>query len=37
MGRGVANFDEEIWKNNCKRIVKEGNLAKVRDVAVVSL
>jgi len=36
MGK-VANFDEKIWRNNCKIIVKEKNLAKVRDVAVVPL
>ncbi|VDH91408.1 Hypothetical predicted protein [Mytilus galloprovincialis] len=28
IGRRVKNFDEKIWKENCKRIVYEGNYAK---------
>ena len=31
LGRGVANFDKDIWNIHCKKIVKDGNLAKVRD------
>jgi len=31
LGRCVANFDSKLWKSNCRRIVKEGNLAKVSD------
>ncbi len=30
LGRQVKNFDVAVWKDNCKRIVKEGNMAKVR-------
>ena len=30
LGRQVGNFDVEVWKSNCKRIVKKGNMAKVR-------
>lgn len=28
LGRGVKNFDEVVWKQNCVRIVLEGNIAK---------
>ncbi|XP_071828522.1 N-glycosidase Npun_R5314-like [Apostichopus japonicus] len=28
LGRKVKNFDEQIWRKNRERIVKEGNLAK---------
>lgn len=28
MGRRVSNFDEKVWKQNCKEIVKRGNEAK---------
>ncbi|PIK62880.1 putative riboflavin biosynthesis protein PYRR, chloroplastic [Apostichopus japonicus] len=30
LGRKVKNFDEQIWRENRERIVKEGNLAKVK-------
>ena len=30
LGRQVGNFDVEVWNSNCKRIVKKGNMAKVR-------
>ena len=29
LGRKVSNFNEETWKENCRDIVKRGNLAKV--------
>ena len=29
LGRRVSNFDEEVWKQKCKEIVKRGNEAKV--------
>ncbi len=28
LGRQVKNFDDKIWKENCLRLVTEGNLAK---------
>jgi ribA/ribD-fused uncharacterized protein len=28
LGRKVSNFNEETWKENCRDIVKRGNLAK---------
>ena len=28
LGRGVRNFNEKIWKQNCQQIVYKGNLAK---------
>eukprot|EP00057_Strongylocentrotus_purpuratus_P033929 XP_793312.1 PREDICTED: riboflavin biosynthesis protein PYRR, chloroplastic [Strongylocentrotus purpuratus] len=28
LGRKVRNFDEEVWKQNRRQIVKKGNLAK---------
>ena len=28
LGRQVKNFDDKIWKENCRRLVTEGNLAK---------
>lgn len=28
LGRGVANFNPEIWNANCKRFVKEATIAK---------
>jgi ribA/ribD-fused uncharacterized protein len=28
LGRGVLNFDDKIWRKNCRRLVTEGNLAK---------
>ena len=30
LGRQVKKFDVDVWKASCKRIVKEGNMAKVR-------
>ncbi len=30
LGRQVHNFDVDVWNENCKRIVREGNIAKVR-------
>lgn len=30
LGRQVRNFDEEVWKQNRRQIVKKGNLAKVK-------
>ena len=30
LGRQVKKFDMDVWKANCKRIIKEGNMAKVR-------
>ena len=34
MGRKVSNFDPEIWSQNCKDIVKQGNIAKVSKTVV---
>ena len=31
-GRKVRNFDEKIWLENREKIVKKGNIAKVRNV-----
>lgn len=28
LGRKVQNFDEAVWKANCRRLVTEGNVAK---------
>lgn len=28
LGRKVKNFNKEVWENNCKEIVYEGNYAK---------
>lgn len=28
VGRKVRNFDDEVWKANCRRLVTDGNLAK---------
>lgn len=28
LGRGVANFNPEVWGTNCKRFVKEATIAK---------
>jgi len=28
LGRNVKNFDESVWKTNCRRFVTEGNSAK---------
>jgi ribA/ribD-fused uncharacterized protein len=28
LGRQVKNFDEKVWKKNCRRLVTEGNVAK---------
>lgn len=28
VGRKVKNFDDNIWKENCRRFVTEGNVAK---------
>jgi ribA/ribD-fused uncharacterized protein len=28
LGRKIRNFDDQKWKQNCMRIVYEGNLAK---------
>jgi ribA/ribD-fused uncharacterized protein len=28
LGRGVANFNADVWNANCKRFVKEANIAK---------
>ena len=33
LGRKVSNFNEETWKENCRDIVKRGNLAKVTIIA----
>lgn len=30
LGRKVANFDDAVWKANCRAIVTEGNLHKFR-------
>ena len=29
LGRKVSNFNDDIWKKNCRKIVKKGNVAKV--------
>ena len=29
LGRKVSNFDQDKWKEECRKIVKTGNLAKV--------
>ena len=29
MGRQVKDFDPKVWGDNCKDIVKRGNIAKV--------
>lgn len=29
LGRNVRNFDDKVWNQHCKGIVKKGNLAKV--------
>ena len=28
LGRQIKNFDEDLWKENCEKIVYNGNLAK---------
>ena len=28
LGREVKDFDEKVWKRNCRRLVTEGNVAK---------
>ena len=28
LGRGVQNFDDRIWKQNARRLVTQGNVAK---------
>lgn len=28
LGRTVKNFDEDVWKANCRQLVTEGNIAK---------
>ncbi len=28
LGRNVKNFDDDVWKSNCRRLVTEGNVAK---------
>jgi ribA/ribD-fused uncharacterized protein len=28
LGRKVKNFDDEVWKEHCRRLVTEGNVAK---------
>ena len=28
LGRKVKNFDDNVWKANCRRLVTEGNVAK---------
>jgi ribA/ribD-fused uncharacterized protein len=28
LGRGIANFNPEVWNANCKQFVKEANIAK---------
>ena len=35
LGRKVSNFNEETWKENCRDIVKRGNLAKVTIIAII--
>lgn len=30
LGRKVQNFDDRIWKSNCRRLVTEGNIAKFK-------
>ena len=29
LGRKVRNFDQEVWEEKCRGIVKDGNMAKV--------
>ena len=31
LGRQVKNFNDGVWKEKCKDIVKRGNSAKVRN------
>lgn len=31
LGRQVKNFDAQIWNEKCREIVKQGNMAKVKD------
>ena len=33
LGRKVTNFDEKIWAENREKIVKKGNIAKVKNVS----
>lgn len=28
LGRKVKDFDEDVWKSNCRQLVTEGNVAK---------
>ncbi len=32
LGRKVQNFDENIWQENCRDIVRKGNHAKVKNI-----
>lgn len=30
LGRKVSNFDEKMWNENCREIVRKGNMEKVK-------